>query len=1011
MAESSPKPARYGRLFRYTGGGIVLFLVLGVWVSHQFPALTNGPKTSAELLAGLFKAPVEIPKDAAKYAIGRVQKKAVVGFVQLCDAPADVKGRVIQLVNGERFDEITAPFVFYLYELYAAPALANDDSMNDLAYAEDAGPAKDGGPGVGTLAQHPMAVRKHAGAALRLFDALFLQTKPGAGTDVPLPQRYDPAAYDQVKAVVRELSAEFLGPPSDAKDEQGDDYEMMFRETLADDEKLTEFIEFFTDLVRDLANSWLDSFVMREKRKETRLAWVDEKMWQNRYFEIADYSRRQAERRLAIHLAVDGLQGKLLEGLAQLSSGDRDSPGARYVIDLVRQHQRPEMDPSRYDSKLPKGHELPAGLGNDVVELAERAPKKSDYLENFKKYFFAADAPAIVVNVATVDTPSISVRNLPIIYSGHGVAGPHGTGIPNFSYLDRQTERGWYFWGSDVLHMRNIFANREGEDLIPHGRRRDGPGARTLMEHLWRHNTVCAMATIDNGALEKISSEVGIGIGEKRRNFIEKVLIQKFRERAEMERQLNDRRRWLVEHRNTSDSLLASLLTKTVTLATFRANARFIAEHEDEGLPDYLLWYNPWPDHFAHGEGPYSDAIIGYEGEYDRLDFYVGKMMQVYESVPTVSGPGATYADRALFGVVSDHGLVYTPHVVKADELLFEAMQRDGIDITELKITHDEGGLPAIHSRHRIKPTRPFDAVVGSTAGGSYIIDLFGTTATEGDNEAWRRHPDYHELRKLKLLSGQTIDFIEHLKRYLKDTMDLALVREYGPNAGEPWGGPGQFRIETVVRIVTPDRGEARIYRQRLLSSIVAAGKPVESPKPFYRYEILGDQDPLGLVDAVRDYLIPPGGQPAEQVKSQIRELIESQVGASDEQWRELLSYTIRPDVIYQFSHLYDSDRAGSVNVFPVSHIGMNSNVPGRHAGEAFGEKNGTQLYRGGGLKRTTIQTARNGSLAVTIYNWLVGDDAFSRSDANAGGIPADQFGYSSLLNEPAFAPIRLVSP
>jgi hypothetical protein len=80
--------------------------------------------------------------------------------------------------------------------------------------------------------------------------------------------------------------------------------------------------------------------------------------------------------------------------------------------------------------------------------------------------------------------------------------------------------------------------------------------------------------------------------------------------------------------------------------------------------------------------------------------------------------------------------------------------------------------------------------------------------------------------------------------------------------------------------------------------------------------------------------------------------------------------------------------------------------VPGRHAGEAFGEKNGTQLYRGAGLKRATIQTARNGSLPVTIYHWLVGDDAFNRDDVANGGVPSEQFGYRSLLSDPAFVGI-----
>src|SRR5207247_1977463 len=102
----------------------------------------------------------------------------------------------------------------------------------------------------------------------------------------------------------------------------------------------------------------------------------------------------------------------------------------------------------------------------------------------------------------------------------------------------------------------------------------------------------------------------------------------RLRRRAAMENQLNDRRRWLVEHRNLSDGFLAELLFGALELAKFREYARYLADHDDEGLPDYLLWYNPWPDHFAHGKGPYSDEIIGRSGEYDRLDHYFGKLVE-----------------------------------------------------------------------------------------------------------------------------------------------------------------------------------------------------------------------------------------------------------------------------------------------------------------------------------------------------------------------------------------------
>ena len=979
------------RLVGALAGTLLLLVAAGVWVAQQFPALTNGPKSSVEILEGLFKNPVRTVAQPRNYIFERVNQAAVELFIRACDLPADAEGRLLDLVRGDHFDEVTTPFVFLLYELYGAPAQAEAVTVDDLAYAETVEPDESGEdrPGLSALVRHSLELRKHVSRGLRLFDALFLQAKPGAiEQDLPPRDRYDDAAYKRIQQLVREVADDFLTPADDAlsRDLEENEYGDMLQELLNDDERLAAFVEFFTDFIRQQSDSWLQSFVQREHRKQERLEWVQDRINQNRYHEIADYALARSARKMVVHVAVDGLQGKLLEGLVQLSSSDREGSGSQYLAELVRLHQTEIMDPSLYSpaAKPP--------LGEDIIELVEMAPNKPDYLENFKKYFFAPKAPAVTVSAATVDTPAISVRNLPIIKTGHGVAGPFGTGIPNFSYLDRRSGRGWYFWGSDVLHLRRIVGNHEDE-ILQGENRPEGPGARTLFERLWRYNTVSSMATVDTGALERIAAEVGMAIGEVKRNYIEKVLLLRFRRRALMERELNERRRRLEANRGLSYSFLGSLIYDSIDLKTFHEDARFLAEHEDQGLPDYLLWYNPWPDHFAHAEGPYSDPIIGFEGEYDRLDFYLGKLIEVYESVPTLD-ERENYADRTLFGVVSDHGLVYTPRLVSTDRLLFDAMRAEGIRITYEKLTHDEGGLPAIHGRRDVKPTRPFDAIVGSTAGGSYIIDLFDIKGLQGDDAAWQRHPGYHALRTHRLLSGRAIDWIDQIKRRLKDTMDLALLREYGPAANERWPDG----IESVVRIITPDRGDARVYRIRKHDA--AAGETV-----LYRYEVLEGRDPLDLVGGVREYLLPPDGRSGEQIHREIRECMEAAEGCEDNRWQELLSTTVRPDVVYQFSHLYDSDRAGTINIFPLRHVGMNSEVNGRHAGEAFGEKNGTQLYFGAGLKRASIQTARNGSLPVTLYHWLVGDKRFYSSEGEAS--PAEQFGYRSLLDEPAFASIR----
>lgn len=926
--------------------GMAMVVATVVWLGHEFPGWFVGRKSSAEVLADIFQAPAQITDDSIRSALKGINKQAVVLFIRSCGLPDEVETRLTDHVTGERVERVTVPFIYYLYELYGAPLNDDPDRLKEIGYDEPADAPSVDGPGLAALVRQSPRIRKHVVNALRLFDALFLRVKPGADNE-PVHWRYDEAAYRDIKAIFREVAGEMLGRSDDAlnrPDAEKSEYVKAMEEILRDDERLSDFVEFFADFIRDLADNWLASFVERAERKRQRNAWVENCIATRRTYAIADYARGQSKRKLAVHIAVDGLQGQLLEGLAQLSLGDADGSSARYVKQLVERHRQASMSPASYTED--ERARLPP-LGADIVDLTDRPGDRPEFLENFKRLVYAPHAEAVVVNVATVDTPTISVRNLPIIYSGHAVAGKFGTGIPNFSYLDRHSGRGWYFWGSDVLDFRRVFANREQE--IPHSKPRpDCHGARTLFQRLWRFNTLSAMPSVDTGALEKISAEVGTAIGEVQRNFIEKAIVLRLQRRAKMEHELNERRRWLSEHRNVNDSFLGELTFSPLELKTFREYARYLAEHEDEGLPDYLLWYNPWPDHFAHGKGPYSDAIIGSKGEYDRLDWFFGQVVEIYRSLPTADGQGSCF-DRTLFGVVSDHGLIYTPRLVSTEKVLFEAMRRDGIKITVQKLTQDEGGLPDIHGSDRLRPTRPFDVVVGSTAGGSYIIDLFDVAGLEGDDEAWRRHPEYHQLRQHRLMSGQTIDVIDRLQRHLHDEMDLALVREHGPSPGETW--PAE--VDAAVRIVTPDRGEARIVRLR----------PDKRKDGFrYRYEILGDRDPLDLADSIRAELFTDDRK-REEVARRLRDCLSAEGGSSDGEWQEVLSFTSRPDVIHQYSHLYDCDRAGTVNVFPLPHVGLNSSVPGRHAGESFGEKNGTQLYFGAGLKQARIQTAKTSCL------------------------------------------------
>ena len=360
-----------------------LLVALGVWVSQQFPALTNGPKSSTEILEGLFKAPAQMVVQPRAYIVEHVNQSAVELFVRACDLPSDVESRLLGLVRGETFEEVTVPFVFFAYELYGAPAQAQLSAVGDLAYAEAIEPQPDGEDrlGLSTLVRQSLGLRKHVSRGLRLFDALFLQAKPGTiERALPPRDRYDDATYKHIQQRVHEAAEDFLVPVDGALDQETEEneYQEILEELLNDEEKLGEFVEFFTDFIGQQSDDWLESFVQRQHRKQARLDWMQDRINRNRYYEIADYARDRSARKMVVHVVVDGLQGKLLEGLVQLSSGETEGPGARYLAELVRLHQSGTMDPSRYgpDTKPP--------LGQDIAELVQKAPNRPDYLENFK---------------------------------------------------------------------------------------------------------------------------------------------------------------------------------------------------------------------------------------------------------------------------------------------------------------------------------------------------------------------------------------------------------------------------------------------------------------------------------------------------------------------------------------------------------------------------------------------------------------------------------------------------
>ena len=107
-----------------------------------------------------------------------------------------------------------------------------------------------------------------------------------------------------------------------------------------------------------------------------------------------------------------------------------------------------------------------------------------------------------------------------------------------------------------------------------------------------------------------------------------------------------------------------------------------------------------------------------------------------------------------------------------------------------------------------------------------------------------------------------------------------------------------------------------------------------------------------------------------------------------------LESFTSRPGGVTQLAHLYDGSKAGTINLFPAQGVAYNTKKIGRHGGEHFHEKDAIVGIWGAPVKKVfkvpySIKTAINGSIAPTIYEYLMSKDV---------EVGRDGWGYPSLF-------------
>lgn len=724
---------------------------------------------------------------------------------------------------------------------------------------------------------------------------------------------------------------------------------------LRDDQQLRTLTASAVEFLDRLVCSGYQRLALRVSREQQLRSWLltefakpdGGKIWH--FLEDA-----QSQRRFAMLIVVDGLQGNLVESLATAKSGSQPN------VFLQRIAAEQKVGDTHRTAVQPPAARPPLQQTEFLMHVAAHGYSHPAYLPFFRDLFEdqgSADLrrPIGVAVGGVATTPTISVRNIPIALTGATVAGDNGTGLPNFHFVDRSAagkERPYYFFGNDALRLDEL-AHAAGMRTLP-WRLQQSRGDLSSMS--------CA-APYEAGSLYAIDALLNLALGEKYRDFAEQRCLLELNQRAKNERKLRSLRDHILSRRSAATrrvkplNLLAAA-RKDDERALLIDQLEELAHLEQQTTPELLLYYNPWPDHFAHFTGPFADEIISPSGELNRLDFWLGKLTETYRE--------AGVGDRTIFAMAGDHGMTPVFEFQDPEEQVFAALKREGVEFRVLKISSDEGEGPKLNDRFQPPSAKGFDVVVASTAGGNYMLDFFADQSA-----AWHRQPLVDELRSLRLIdpSQRRVDIIEELATRLADSLDYLVVRQTPCNESG-----GQVRV-----IGTPQS-------QRLELLITRHGDRIllESEDP-QSVELLN----LRELSPYRDWSQPERedhGRLLQQCLEQARRG-DPQSWCDEATWGRLASFTKRPDSVVQLAHIYDSERAGTVNLFPRDGVAYNSTVPGRHAGESFHEKDAFVGFWGAPVKgpatRERAAGVVNGSLAPTVFEYLNGQPltADSRSD------------------------------
>ncbi len=861
--------------------------------------------------------------------------------------PKEVQQRLLARLDSDEFVDAVIPFLFALKTQYMIPDTERVNEFEQFVRTKLARYQAIAGSehklfswkksdGAGTAFQFKLD-KKLVAQMIKIYDAAFLQ--PGGTSPIHDDQNLSQSVVDRTEVQVEHLLHAFLAvmkpkPKPGEEVLKPSDMVEALEYILADKDRVETLTITLIEGIRYMVSKNYRMFYEIAIRRNDLKNWLTSEFNKPGGGKFWDYLRHaNNQRRYGMHVVVDGLEGHLVESL---SAGDHRNP---FIQSIVQLHQEADA----HKPKLVNSSPTPAQKIDFLNYFSRAGHEDPTYLSYFKDLYRNHNEGIARFGISS--TPTISVRNLPIAKTGAPTAGPGGSTIPNFHFVDRSIDRAYYFWGNDALQLEPI------------GKKN---GMRSMFERLHNLNTINCNGTYDMGAKRSFDGFLNIAIGERLRDFGDLRCYLDLKKRMEKEKELYALRAKILQSEARFSDRDLSVLNPLEWIASGRRKAaamqvsRWIEELsdlEDQGMPQYFLYYNPWPDHFAHFYGPFSDEIISATGELNRLNYWLTKFSNLYKE--------AGLEERTLFGMAGDHGLTPVFHTLNPETMIFDKMTEEGTAMKAKKISADEGEGPKMN-----RPWPPFisshgfDVVVASTAGGNYMLDFF-----KDQGDGWKVQPVLRELRSLKTLAGKTIDVVKESLGRLGDSLDYLVVRD-----------------ETC----TLEGGRVRVFGPRQ-GQVVEADIIRRGDKIYYHS--IGD-----LLS-----VMAPSPFPNPEAKVNHQALLQrcvTNARANDpntwcdrETWRTLTSSTPRPDSVAQLAHLYDTDRAGTINLFPAYGVGYNTKVPGRHAGETFHEKDAfTGLWGHPVNASKRLITAENGSIAPTIYEFLVG----SKIQANDGwGFPA----------------------